>query len=45
MSSLIRFFGLVVVAVTMAGCATPRYETTFRYEPPASAEDQACIKG
>ena len=45
MFSSIRILAPAAVATFLAGCATPRYETTFRYEPPASAEAQACIKG
>lgn len=45
MARLMRALGFGIVAVLVTGCATPRYETTYRYESPASVEAQACIKG
>ncbi len=41
----LRFLALAVVALAVAGCATPRYQTVYRYEPPADAVGQACLKG
>lgn len=36
---------VIAAAFLMAGCATPRYETTYRYESPAGAEARLCIRG
>jgi hypothetical protein len=45
MSALPRAFLLIAALALLAGCATPRYETIHRYEPPAGGQGQACLKG
>ena len=40
-SASLLAIGVAVVALT--GCATPRYETVHRYEPPVSEEGRACV--
>lgn len=35
---------LVVVMVGLAGCASPRYQTAYRYEPPLEATGRACLE-
>ena len=40
-SASLLAIGVAVVALT--GCATPRYETVHRYEPPVSVEGRACV--
>lgn len=40
----VRFFVLpVLFAALLAACATPRYQTVYRYEPPADAAGRACL--
>jgi len=39
-----RVIFLLALAV-MAGCATPQYQTRYRYEPPADAQGLACVRG
>ncbi len=41
----LHLLALAAVVSVLAGCATPRYETTYRYEPPTGVEAQSCIKG
>ena len=36
---------LAVAAVALAGCATPRFQASYRYEPPMGVEGQTCVKG
>jgi hypothetical protein len=31
--------------LAMVGCATPQYQTVYRYEPPADAQGVACAQG
>jgi hypothetical protein len=38
-----RWIPRLIVAATLVGCATPRYETIRHYEPPASPAGQACV--
>lgn len=45
MARVTFFLVLAAALVMVGGCATPRYETTYRYEPPASVESLACLKG
>lgn len=37
-------FSLALLA-GVAACATPRYQTSYRYEQPAGAAGQACVQG
>ena len=34
----------LVLLALMAGCATPRYQTTVRLVPPADAQGRACVQ-
>jgi hypothetical protein len=36
---------LLVVAAGLMGCATPRYQTVYRYEPPPDAAGHLCLAG
>ncbi|MEW6120453.1 MAG: hypothetical protein AB1593_10240 [Pseudomonadota bacterium] len=36
---------LVGALAMLAGCATPQFQTTVRYVPPADAAGRACIRG
>jgi hypothetical protein len=36
---------LLAVAAGIAGCATPRYQTVYRYEPPTDAAGRRCLAG
>jgi len=40
----IRSVVLLAIAAVLAACATPRYETTYRHEPPVGAEGAACAQ-
>lgn len=40
-----RLLTLALVAFAVVGCATPRYQTVLRYEPPADVAGQVCLKG
>jgi hypothetical protein len=40
----IRLLAISMISISLFGCATPRYETRYRYEPPASSEGVSCIK-
>jgi len=33
----------VVIALILSGCASPRYQTLYRYDPPADAVGRACL--
>jgi len=35
---------LIVLVLFLAGCATPRYQTVYRYEPPKEAAGLACLE-
>lgn len=39
----VRFIGLLLLAATLAACAAPRYQTVYRYEPPADATGRSCL--
>lgn len=39
------FFAALILAGGLSGCATPQYQTVYRYEPPPDAEGLACLKG
>lgn len=45
MSLSLRLLASALVALVVAGCAAPRYQTVLRYEPPADVAGQACLKG
>jgi hypothetical protein len=45
MLKFLRNLAFTAAAVALAGCATPRYQTIYRYEPAAGVEGQACVKG
>jgi len=45
MPNSIRQLILAAAAVVLAGCATPRYQAIYRYDPPTSVEGQACVMG
>ena len=34
---------LMVIGALLEGCATPRYQSVYRYEPPADAVGRACV--
>ena len=40
----LRRMTLLVAAAVLAGCATPRYQTVYRYEPPSDATGRACLE-
>lgn len=40
----LRTLILVVAAAGLVGCATPRYQTAYRYEPPVDAAGRACLE-
>lgn len=33
----------LAIAILLSGCANPRYQTLYRYEPPADNEGRACL--
>lgn len=35
---------LIILTATVTGCATPRYQTAYRYEPPTDAAGHACLE-
>lgn len=37
-------FILPMLAMTLAGCATPRYQTLYQYEGPVDAAGRACLQ-
>lgn len=40
-----RNLTLAALLAALAGCAGPRYQTAYRYEPPADPAGQACVAG
>ena len=40
-----KLLAALVVFAALNGCATPRYQTTFRLVPPADPAGQACVQG
>lgn len=40
-----RHAAFILILATLAGCASPRYQTTYRYQSPASAAGQRCVQG
>lgn len=44
MPPALRSIILVVVAAGLAGCASPRYQTVYRYEPPMDTGSRACLE-
>jgi hypothetical protein len=44
MGSMARFGDFLVLAF-IAGCATPVYQTAYRYEPPADIQGRTCVQG
>jgi len=41
----LRLLLMTGATLLLAACATPRYETVTRYEPPADAAGAACLRG
>lgn len=37
------FTALLAILALLAGCASPRYQTVYRYEPPADADARPCL--
>lgn len=35
----------LLLVAGLSGCATPQYQTVYRYEPPADAKGLACLQG
>lgn len=35
---------LMLLAASLLGCATPRYQTVYRYEPPAEPAGRTCLE-
>lgn len=42
--NLARFILLLALGVALGGCAGPRYQTFYRYEPPTDAAAHACLE-
>ncbi|HER35694.1 MAG: hypothetical protein JXJ30_08995 [Halothiobacillaceae bacterium] len=42
---LVTFLAILLAALLLAGCASPRYATEVRYLPPTGAGGQACLQG
>ena len=40
----LRAMLLVIVMVGLAACASPRYQTVYRYEPPVDVSGRACLE-
>ena len=40
-----RHYFLSFILVALAGCATPQYQTAYRYEPPTDAQGRSCVQG
>jgi hypothetical protein len=37
-------FPVLIVLAGLAGCATPQYQTAYRYEPPTDAQGRSCVQ-
>ncbi|MFH1494191.1 MAG: hypothetical protein ABIG70_05290 [Pseudomonadota bacterium] len=45
-SALLRTLTLLTMTLGLAACASsPRYQSTYRYEPPTDAAGRACLEG
>ena len=43
MSSTFRYLFTLALLASLAACVSPRYQTAYRYEPPADAAGRACL--
>jgi hypothetical protein len=41
---MLRILALLLFALAVSGCATPRYQTAYRYVPPEDVVGQSCLK-
>ena len=45
MDSALRSLTLIILALGLAACASPRYQSVYRYEAPTDAAGRACLEG
>lgn len=41
---LFRVVPLIAILISLTSCASPRYQTLYRYEPPTDATGRACLE-